>query len=308
MQSLTRLAAKPLELWESFWFLSGPPHGLAVFRILFGLYWLSRWLIWGPHVALCFSGDGMYFPFVETPADGIHDLRDLMGWTTPPMSEPTAWLLYLVTLASLAMVTAGCFTRPALAVYLASFVYHYLLFMHMLNSSFDRLLFVITVVLLLSPCGKALSVDAWRARRRGSETPAEVPLWTQRLICVQVAIMYFGTGVFKITLPDWNGGDLIFTSMAGDWATPLGFWLLQRQLSWGWYDLASLFTKVFEVWAAVLLFSPRWQGLFFVLGFLFHLSIALTLSVWQFMIMPLAYVLFVEPRTTLDRLTRRMKV
>ena len=39
MQSLTRLAAKPLELWESFWFLSGPPHGLAVFRILFGLYW-----------------------------------------------------------------------------------------------------------------------------------------------------------------------------------------------------------------------------------------------------------------------------
>ena len=120
--------------------------------------------------------------------------------------------------------------------------------------------------------------------------------------------MYLGTGIFKIYLPEWNGGELIFTSLAGDWATPLAFWIIRHDITWGWYDLASMATKVLEVYAAVLLFSPRWQKPLFVAGFFFHLSIALLLSIWQFMLMPLTYVLFVDPHRVAAWIRARRRV
>ena len=248
-----RLLHAPLERWNDFWFRPGSADGLAIFRILLGTYWLARWLSRWPNVRLYFSGDGMYFPFAAAPEGGIHSLDHLFGALTPAAPVPVAWLLYLATLAVLILFIVGRFTRTAATLYMLLFVYHYLLHLHMLNSSFDRLLFVITGLMAISPCGQALSWDARRARQAGKPFPDRVPLWTQRLICVQVAFMYLGTGLFKIVLPEWNGGELIFTSLAGDWATPLGFWLIQQQLTRGWYDHASLATKVLEVFAAVLL-------------------------------------------------------
>ena len=283
---------RPFERWERFWLLTGPPDALGMFRIGMGLYWLLRWLVLLPHVELIFSGDGMYFPFRDAPGSWPRDLDSLLGWLTPPMPPWIAWLLYLGTLGCLVLVILGWRTRLALGSYLVLFVYHYLVYLHMQDSSFDRLSLLIGVFLLVSPCGQAFSLDS----RRHDEAAGEAPLWAQRLICLQVSLMYLGTGLAKISSTSWANGDLLASTLIGDWATPAAFWWMRLDLSRGWLDLASLGVKLFEICAAFFLFVPRWQRLFFACGFVFHVAIAVFLGLWQFLLMLLPYVLYLPPR------------
>lgn len=285
--------AKPWQAWEDFWHPSGPPQALGLFRLLLGLYWFARLLPLLPHVTLFFSGEGMYFPFVDVPENGAESFADLLGMLTPPMPPAAAWGLFLVMLASLVLWTVGWWTKAALGVFIASFVYHYLLYFHMQNTAYDRTLFVILLILIPSPCDRALSLDA---RYRREDATPEVPLWTQRLICVQIALVYLGTGLFKISSTTWANGTVLYKAMQGNWATPASFWLIRQDLSLGWYDLAALLTKLFEIYAAVFIFLPRWRPWVFAGGLAFHLSIAVLLGIWQFLFIPLTYVLFVEPR------------
>ena len=66
-------------------------------------------------------------------------------------------------------------------------------------SGADVLLMIFAFNLMLCPCGAAYSVDAWlESRRRG--TPAEpliVP-WAQRLIQIQISVIYTFAAVLKI--------------------------------------------------------------------------------------------------------------
>lgn len=281
--------------WDRFWFSEGPTHGLAAFRILFGAYCLLRWLSLLPHVPLFFSGQGLYFPFFEAPAHGFNSLGDLLGWISSPVSIEVAWVLYSATLLLLVLAILGLWTKTVLTLYLASFLYHYLLYFHMQNTSYDRLAVIFLALLLLSPCARVWSLDSRRARRRGAKVGESAVLWTQKLICMQVAIMYLGTGLFKISFPVWSSGEVLHSAMMSDWGTWLSFWILGLGLSMGWFDLGVLLTKVFEISAGPLLFHPRLKWLVFAAGFVFHLSIALLLNLWQFMLMPLTYVLFVDP-------------
>jgi hypothetical protein len=286
--------AKPWQVWEDFWHPRGPPQALGLFRVWLGLYWLVRLLPLVPHVTLVFSGDGMYFPYVDFPENGIHSFRDFLGWLTPPMPPAMAWVLFLAMLASLVLWTAGWWTKAALGVFNASFVYHYLLCFHMQNTSYDRTLFIILLILSFGPCDRAFSLDARLGRKDGA-SPA--PLWTQRLICVQIALLYLGTGLAKLSSSTWTTGGVLYKAMQGNWATPASFWLIRQDLSPGWYDLGVVLTKLFEIYAAVFIFLPRFRPWVFAGGLFFHLSIAVLLGIWQFLFIPLTYVLFVEPQT-----------
>ena len=57
-------------------------------------------------------------------------------------------------------------------------------------------------LMLISPCGRALSLDAWlRRRRTGDTAPAFVPPWSVRVLQIQLAVIYITTGLAKL------GGD-----------------------------------------------------------------------------------------------------
>jgi hypothetical protein len=112
---------------------------------------------------------------------------------------------------------------------------------------------------------------------------------------VQVAFMYWGTGVFKLLSPAWAGGEMLAYSLMGDWASRAAFWLLQWNLPWGVFDVIVLTTILMELYAPFLLFHPSWQKWFFAWGVVFHTGIGVCLNIWPFMVMPLSYVLFIEP-------------
>lgn len=295
------------DLWSGFWFIEGPPHGMAAFRILMGIYWLVHWLPLAPYIRETLSDEGMHFPFFFYPSENLDVFGRFYGWLTQPLPMWAATLLYIIVVGLSICIILGYRTRIALVAYVLMYTYYYVYFLHPLNSSFGRMTFIMTAILIFSPCGKVLSLDAKRARQRGETVPETFPLWTARAICVQVFFIYVGTALFKVHSESWNKGEMIYTSLVGDWTTPLSFWLARFDWSWGTYDLVLLSTILFEFWAGLLLFHPRWQKPVFAIGTVFHLQIAVFLSIWQFLFMPMTYVLFVEPYRMRDWVQRKLQ-
>ena len=48
--------------WNHFWFRTGPPHLLAVFRIVFGGFLLVYFGMQIPNIAMLYSRDGLLLP------------------------------------------------------------------------------------------------------------------------------------------------------------------------------------------------------------------------------------------------------
>ena len=94
--------------------------------------------------------------------------------------------------------------------------------------------------------------------------------------------------------------DLLYQTLHDQWATGLGFWLVQRDLPMGVYDLAAIGTIVFELYMALMLFSRRWRLPAAIAGLAFHTSIALFFGIWEFLILPAGYVMFADPQRVRD--------
>jgi uncharacterized membrane protein YphA (DoxX/SURF4 family) len=75
----------------------------------------------------------------------------------------------------------------------------------------DQIRYIVTLYLLLTPCGAAWSLDAWLRRRRG-RLPGRVFVypWALRLLFVQMVLMYWCNGWYKWTGEDWTNGDSLY--------------------------------------------------------------------------------------------------
>ena len=273
----------------------GRPEALCIFRILMGCYFLAFWLTNLPDIALHFSNEGMAFALFDVPADGIHDLRGLIGYVCQPPAPIVSWICYGFTLLLVVLFTIGWWTRISLVIYLVMFGYFYFLQIHARDTTFDRLTFIITGLLALGRCDAVYSLSAWYRRRRGKTAIAEIPLWPGRLIALQITFMYFGAGVFKITSEPWSHGELLYFTLIGNWATPCAFWIVRTIPYLGLFDVLVLGTMILEVHAPIFLLHRRLQKFVFVCGALFHVAIAVLLNLWPFIFMPLTYLLFLEP-------------
>jgi hypothetical protein len=282
--------------WNRFWFVKGPPHALAIFRFFFGVFWLIRWCSWMPYVSLYFSGDGLHLTKFLPPVNGIHNFNGLMGWLTQPVSPAVAWVIYSIGLVLIVCICIGLFTRIALLAFFICLQYYYYLYLFMHGTSYDRLFMLLIAMLLLSPCGKALSIDVLLAKRKKNYTPTlQCNLWTQQMICVQVAIVYFATGIHKLVSPVWKNGDIIETAFRGDYAGPLGFAIARLRIPVGVYDLLTICIIIFELVVGFLLFSKRWQKIAFIAGAAFHIFNSSLIWIPEFLSLIFTYVLFVHP-------------
>jgi hypothetical protein len=129
---------------------------------------------------------------------------------------------------------------------------------YLAGGSADDLLLNGLFVLLLSGCGRTLSVDQWLRRRRDPAASSEAPAWPRWVLIFQIVTVYWTTGMQKVSAswwpPPFGTLDAIwyilqqptwirFTTL--EWATPL-FRLTQ---------LASLGTWLLENSAPVLLIA-----------------------------------------------------
>jgi len=167
----------------------------------------------------------------------------------------------------------------------------------------DQLHTALATVLMLTPAGRGMSLDArWRGKRR------PVPVWCRRMIQLQIAVVYVATGALK-TGETWKDGTALYYTLVNPYNRhfeidrALAFlqpWVL-RPMTWA--------VLVWEVgfggflvlhWLRELLGRPRrfpdLRKLFLPFGVLMHIGIQSLLYVaWFTPLMVAAYAAFLPP-------------
>ena len=148
-------------------------------------------------------------------------------------------------------------------------------------NSGDRLLFAILFILVLSPVGKALSVDSKKQPADASSSgPVTVPPWGIRVLQWQIALLYLSTGITKLHGHMWWEGTVIHYVLND---VTLAHW------SFAYFPLPLFVTKIMTyasvIWECLFLFlvwykPTRKATLFF--GVAFHLGITFLIEVGWF--------------------------
>lgn len=280
----------PLRAWNRFWFAPISAKPLGVHRILFGLFVLAHLALIWPDLDFWYSDAGLLQG--DEAAVTAGPLRPTpLAYYQDPTSIRVAWGL---TAAVAVAFTLGWRTRiMSVLLYLAVMsLYNRNL---LTNCGPDQVMMITSFYMMLAPCGAAFSLDARReARRRG--TPAEpliVP-WAQRLIQLQLCVIYFVTAFLKCHGRTWLGGTAVHYVLFNHEVGQFNFeWLGGYPLVVNLMTYSAIlveFSLVFLLW-----FRPtrRWVAL---------MGVALHAGIWPMVNVPLFgeqmaafYLLFLDP-------------
>jgi hypothetical protein len=212
-------------------------------------------------------------------------------------ASPAAWassllhldgtILHAIACLAAASFAAGALTRTSGAVLLLTSAQ----LAHLLpeaDRGIDQLLRAALVILILSPCGTTLSVDARLRHGRWSRPDALEPGWARRLLVVQLAWVYLSAAMHKLQSAWLPGGDFValyrilhdphVARPAASAFAAAAPWLTQ---------LATAVTVVFEWSAPLVLYLgargwPRLRMVWILTGLAFHLGLAASMRLGIF--------------------------
>ncbi len=284
--------------WDHWWLGDVPPHALAVVRIAAGAFFFGYWLLKLPTVPQLFSDQGIAMPLVYRDAPSLV----LLVLRLPPVE--VAGGLYGMLLLSLVGLTLGFRSQWMSGIAFALAGYFWLLSLHLYSASFDVLYLFILFALTFSDSGGTFSLDM--RLRHGSWTAWKpICALSQRFIAVQLTATYVGVCWQKFLLPQWQGGEVLYYSMMGIWATPLSFWFV-RHVQWmPFYDALVRCIEFLQFILPIGLWIGYLRPVGIAAGVLFHLLIVLFLGMGAFLVMVPAYVLFPHPECVREFLIRR---
>lgn len=162
--------------------------------------------------------------------------------------------------------------------------------------AYDRILFFMSIVLFVSP-----------AYKKNLLTSNFYP-HPRRLMLIIFSSIYLSTGILKLLYePTWFNGQAMVYHLNHQWHAG---GILALKLST--YPMLCFFfgitTILFEVFAGVFIWLPKFNPYILTVGFLFHLGIAILMNVGPFSIVALAaYPILLEPRV-LKNLLIKFKV
>jgi uncharacterized membrane protein YphA (DoxX/SURF4 family) len=216
-------------------------------------------------------------------------------------------LLWLAAVAAVAM-SLGFLTRLATATTFVIVTYN--LFLSTTHFHNNRAYLLIVLGLLaVAPCGRELSVDAWRRRRRGRpalDTAAPAwPLWLLRFEC---AAIYGASGLSKLLDPDWFGGTVTWQRVSGaldqleSW--PLPDWAVSLLTDRSFHTGAAKFVVLTELFIAAGLWRRETRYAAVWVAVVFHLSIEFSAAVEVFSFLGIAVLVIWAVPSTRDRVLR----
>jgi HTTM domain len=280
-----------LAAWNRFFFAEQSPVPLALFRIVYGLLVIMTvlllkvdWISWyGTHAWMSLDTMRELEPGVRLNLFTI-------------LAKDDRWIIavFWIFLASAALLTAGFLSRlNSIVVYLclASIQQRNLYILH----GGDTFLRVAGFFLIFAPAGAALSVDrlirVWRGREQSEIPPCR--LWAQRMIQIELSLVYLVTFCWKLKGAPWMEGSALFYIFhlfeLQRFALP--DWLLQP----GILKLGTWAAMVLEFSLGTLIWVRRMRYKVLAAGLLFHLSLeyALNIPMFQWDVLS-AYLLFVD--------------
>jgi len=146
--------------------------------------------------------------------------------------------------------------------------------------------------LIWADTGRVWSLDA-RARSAAMlrSSPSIIPL---RVICVQIALVYLATGLWKLGSPEWQDGSALYYVLATN-----GFSRLPTLPGLHFTTLLTSMTHLVLLWELAFPFMvlvPWARALALGLGVAFHLGMWLTMDLGPFpWVMLASYVAFIRP-------------
>lgn len=271
--------------WERFWFAEVSPHIYAVLRIALGLVGT---------LVLVRLADPTFWDATSglMPDATFGTFKALLR--ARGMGPLVGWGLYGFCLASFVAMTVGL--NSALTVPLA-------LVAQLLQQAWNPLplsgahsaLQSMLFCLMWADTGSVWSFDAWLARRRGavgaSRLTSIAPL---RLLRFQIALIYFSTGLWKLSDPAWRDGSAVHYALSSNI-----FHRFPQQLppSFDWLTVSATYlTLGWELGFAFLLLWRPTRILAIALGIAMHLGMLAALEIGPFhFVMMTSYLAFLDP-------------
>src|SRR5581483_11676942 len=172
----------------------------------------------------------------------------------------------------------------------------------------DTALRVLGFGLMFSHAGRAFSVDRWLRIRRGLEAdgpPAAESPWAQRLIQLQLCLIYLSSFLWKAHGSAWTDGSALYYVFQLDeyrrFSMP--YWMSRVPV---FFRLGSWTVLFLEFSLATLVWIRDLRYTLLAAGLLLHLGIEFSMNIPIFeWVMISAYVLFLRPEDLRRWLTRR---
>jgi hypothetical protein len=212
----------PLKAWNRFFFGPISARPLGAFRIVFGLVLLVYLALMIPEFEFYYTGAGLLQGTEAREAAGPLRFSPLQYVQSPAI----AYAVLGATMAAAAGLALGWRTRVmAVLVYLGMLsLYHRNVSS---NGGPDAIPMIMSFYMMFCPAGAAYSLDARRAtRKRGSYVEPLIVPWAQRLLQMQLCLVYFQSSVIKCQGALWRDG------------TTVHYVLFNREF--GWFDLEWL--------------------------------------------------------------------
>jgi len=269
--------------WTWFWFRPISAKGTGIMRILLGLILVMTTMDVYPDLAVLIGPDGIFHD--SSAGRGVR----LARWSYFDHIDSIEGMYVAHGLALLANVLFMLGFKSRTMGFL-SVLAHVALYQR--NSWFmnggDRLVREFAFYLCLVPCGASYSVDAWlnnRKRfRRGQRLNLKpmVPILGLRMIQIQIAFVYFISGIEKWGSGSWQRGSALYYSLStdnylrSDWLVAP---LLDGRVGYEVTKVGTYVTLYWECffWLLVLWRPTRWLAI--VVGVALHFGIHLTLMV-----------------------------
>ena len=277
---LENLARRTGDAWNRFWFQPSDPLPLAILRIVVGTIALYLVGSFGFDLLRYFGPNGILSTSNVRALLDVTDNEYRWSYLNYAGDTTTLWVMHGAGLAILAAFTVGLFTRITSVLSVIVF----LAYVHrawVLTDQAEPIVSMLLLYLSLGPSGEALSIDAWRKRRRAPHTPSASATYgatvVLRLIQVHTALIYLMMFLGKqlATFVWWQGSAV--------------WWLIARpdtclvDLRWmhEYPYLISIWTTSiiwFEPAFAVLIWNPLVRPLLVFGSGLYWLSVAVLLG------------------------------
>lgn len=278
--------------WNEFFFRKQSPMPIAVFRIVYGalviitlLLLRPDWFDWyGTHAWVSLST-----VLKLAPGHGANLFAII------PQADAWIGAIFWISLVSAVLLTIGLFTRTSsilVFVCLNSIQQRNLYITH----GGDTFLRLAGFFLIFAPAGAALSLDhligVWR-RKEPSPIQWRSP-WAQRMIQIQLSLIYLTAFLVKMKGATWLQGTALFYVYHLDELRhfPLPSWFFHPTV----LKLGDWLALALEFSLGVLIWVREFRYALLAIGLLFHLWLEYSLNIPMFQWDILSgYILFVDP-------------
>lgn len=283
--------------WHKFWFKQVSVEPLALFRFFFGLFVLqvSLWEL-APNFSLLFGNRAMFdtgavsaFAWAREPLFNFFLLL--------PQEDLFRFGFFCLFLLFALFLTFGfCTQLSSIIVYLGLLSFdRQCPFVLDAGDDFMR---VISFLLIFSPAGEAYSLDRFLQAKLKNKKLAELPKtlaspWLQRMIQIQVSIVYACAVLPKLFGPQWQSGLSVYYALQlSDFAKfqlPLAF------SQFPFYKICTYYTLVVETCMFTLVWFKPLRYWVLLAAAIMHLGIDWSMNLMAFeCLFVSSYILFID--------------